>query len=94
MSEKIDIRKVSDNKATSYVVMTIRFNPDEYDKKTNENLKFAGFTNGPYFLHIVLTPGETYADYDEFRLAREKLPGNARWMVEKLQRIRDDMRLS
>jgi hypothetical protein len=41
---------------------------------------------------MVMTPGAVYADYDEFRLAREKLPGNAKWVTQKLQRIREEMR--
>jgi hypothetical protein len=91
MNHDMDIRKIS-GESTMYTVLTLRVDTDRCTEEVKEALASAGFTTGEYYFHMVMTPGAVYADYDEFRLAREKLPGNAKWVTQKLQRIREEMR--
>lgn len=80
---KRTVARISDDAGTAYTAIVETVDPE--DEPAVEPAGFHSETT----LYTVATAGAVYSDYDPHRLAREKLPGNARWVVDALRDVEE-----
>ncbi len=78
------IGRISDDAGTAYTAIVETVDPDEHP-----GLEQAGY-HSETTLYTVATSGAVHTDYDPHRLAREKLPGNAGWVIDALHDLEQE----